>query len=371
MRRYFFKNFFSAVFLLAIIAFFPAIGKSHEQVVSPFISAIQKAKPAIVTILVKKLNSLKEDVGSGHQEFFENDLIKDFFGSSPKRSKKENAEPTPSWGNGSGFIISEDGYIVTNHHVIKDSVEISVFLQNKSKYEAELIGSDAQSDIALLRIKDSHLPTIILGDSDTIQVGEWAIAIGSPVEFIQTVTVGIVSAKGRSSIGISEYEDFIQTDAAINPGNSGGPLLNTRGEAIGINTAFMTQKGGYSGIGFAVPVSMAKTVIAQLKKHGRMQRGWLGVSLRDSEPEEILSKKHPLYKNAVKILKIRDDSPAEVASFAIDDLIVAINKKSISGAADLRNRIAMTEPGTYVTIQFFRNKSLQEVRVKIEKSSTP
>lgn len=357
--------------MLTGIIIFPLTGNSTENIVSPFTSAIQKAKPAIVTIFVKKISSPKNGIGSGNRKFFDNALIKDFFGSPPKRNPKTNLVPIPSWGNGSGFIISQDGYIITNHHVIKDAVEITVFLQNKSKYSANLIGSDAQSDIALLRIKGTHLPSIILGDSDTLKVGEWAIAIGSPVEFIQTVTVGIISAKGRSSIGISEFEDFIQTDAAINPGNSGGPLLNTHGEAIGINTAFMTQKGGYSGIGFAVPISMARIVIEQLKKYGHMQRGILGVSLRDCNPEEISAINHPLYKNAAKILKIHEDSPAITAHLAINDLIVAINRKPISGAADLRNKIAMTEPGTQLSLQFFRNKVLLEVKVKIAKSSIP
>jgi serine protease Do len=354
--------------LLSSVISYPKIGRSDNQAVSPFTEAIEKATPAIVTILVKKQSAQQKSGSSGRQDFFENDLIKDFFGTTPDRPKTEHLESTPSWGSGSGFIISTDGYIVTNHHVIKDSVKITVFLQNKRKYEAKLVGSDAQSDIALLKIEDTHLPTINLGNSDLVRVGEWAIAVGSPVEFIQTVTVGIISAKGRSSIGISEYEDFIQTDAAINPGNSGGPLLNIRGEAIGINTAFITQKGGYSGIGFAIPSTMAAAIIKQLKKHGHMERGWLGVSLKDSQPEEVLSLQSPNYRNAVQIIDIRTNSPAELAGLKKNDLIVAINKKGISGAADLRNTIALTEPGTRITIQFYRNDSLHEASVNIKKN---
>ena len=359
---------FSFISVLAIVvAFLPKHGGCHEPINNNFISVIKEAKPAIVTILVKKLPNSAKDNNHNHQDFFNNDLIKEFLGPIPDRPNQERPEPTATWGNGSGFIIHEDGYIVTNHHVVKDGVTFTVFLQDKRSYKAELIGSDSLSDIALLRIDESNLPTVTLGNSNTLQVGEWAIAIGSPVEFIQTVTVGIISAKGRSSIGISEYEDFIQTDAAINPGNSGGPLLNIHGEVIGINTAFITQKGGFMGIGFAIPISMAKIIVSQLKKNGQVERGWLGVSLKNSEPSEILSLHHPRYKNAAKVLKINNNSPANTAGFKKNDLIVAVNRKDISGAADLRNKIAMTEPGSLITIQFFRNKALREAQVTIVK----
>ncbi len=331
-----------------------------------FSSVIEEAKPAVVNILVKKAIAKDKDGNAIHQDFFENQLIKDFFGSTPDQQKiKPPKERKPQYGNGSGFIISADGYIITNHHVIKNAVEITVHLQDKREYKAKIIGSDPQSDIALLQIEESGLPTVPLGNSDTLRVGEWAIAIGSPLEFIQTVTVGIISAKGRSSVGISEYEDFIQTDAAINPGNSGGPLLNIHGEVIGINTAFMTQSGGYMGVGFAVPITMAKTISQQLKKHGSMTRGWLGVALKDITPSELKSATDQYYHSAARVVGVTKNSPADKAQLKTDDLLVALNKISILGAADLRNRIALTPPGTKVTIQFLRNGKQKEANIRL------
>lgn len=332
-----------------------------------FSSVIEQAKPAVVNILVRKEFDRDRDGNTIHQDFFENQLIKDFFGSAPedltqKTPKKQSAR----YGNGSGFIVSEDGYIITNHHVVKNASEIIVHLQDKREYKAKLIGSDPPSDIALLQIDETGLPTLSLGNSDTLKVGEWAIAIGSPLEFIQTVTVGIISAKGRSSVGISEYEDFIQTDAAINPGNSGGPLLNIHGEVIGINTAFMTQSGGYMGVGFAVPITMAKIISNQLKENGFMTRGWLGVALKDVTPAELASATDRYYHAAVRIIGIKMNSPADAADLKKNDLIIALDKIYVLGAADLKNRIALTSPGTKVAIQFIRSGKLKRTEVRLE-----
>lgn len=362
MSNYRVQLFFVLSLLFAVTN--PGDSISHDSS-SNFPSVIKHAKPAVVTVLVKKVSPSTNASDTSHQAFFEKDLIKDFLGSAPEKQKGKSSKDKISWGNGSGFIISEDGYLVTNHHVVKNGSEFTVFLQDRRTFQAKLIGSDAQSDIALLRIDDTNLPTLKFGDSSKLEVGEWAIAIGSPVEFIQTVTVGIISAKGRSSIGISEYEDFIQTDAAINPGNSGGPLLNIEGKVIGVNTAFMTQTGGFLGVGFAVPASMTKYIVSQLKNHGEVKRGWLGVSLRDCEAEEVLALKHPDYRTAAKVLKIRDNSPAKKAGLKEDDWLVAVNKEKISGAADLRNKISMILPGTTSSITLFRDSLLKTVRVQI------
>jgi len=366
------KIFLSMIFML--IVSLPGRGYSQNdsdllpvlvKTANTFSSIIEDAKPAVVNILVKK-NAQEDSNGKTiHQNFFEDQLMKEFFGSTPVQNKK-TTEKQARYDNGSGFIISEDGYILTNHHVVKDAVEITLYLQDKRQYRAELIGSDAQSDIALLHIKANNLPTLPLGDSNTLRVGEWAIAIGSPFEFIQTVTVGIISAKGRSSIGVSEYEDFIQTDAAINPGNSGGPLLNIKGEVVGINTAFMTQSGGYMGVGFAVPATMAKTISNRLKEYGKMTRGWLGVALKDASPEELKPVTRQNYSAAAKILRVSDGSPAHNAELKQNDMIVALNNVSISGAADFRNRIALTEPGTTVNIQFIRAGKQRESEVRLK-----
>ena len=362
------------VISLACICLFPDTGRCQPDSANPlptlaqtakaFTAVAKSAKPAVVNILVKKEAPVKSG-NSAEQDFFNDELMKDFFGSSAEQPPGKKKSQRVSYGSGSGVIISDDGYIVTNHHVVKDGVEFRVFLQDRREFQAKIIGSDARSDIALLRIDESGLPTIPLGDSETLEIGEWAIAIGSPHEFIQTVTVGIISAKGRSSVGVSEYEDFIQTDAAINPGNSGGPLLNMYGQVIGINTAFMTQSGGYMGVGFAVPVNMVKLIAAQLKKHGEMVRGWLGVSLKDSLPSELLSVEDHGYRVAARVLAVSEDSPARKSRLKKGDLIVAINKKAITGAAGLRNRVAMTTPGTRLKIQFLRNGVLQETGVRI------
>ncbi len=367
----------SSLLFALIIFFYPATCKSQNNPTDPiptlrqtsnaFTSIIEQAKPAVVNILVKKEAGTNRDENAIQQDFFENQLIKDFFGSSPEPRKNNQTKPQTSYGNGSGFLISEDGYIITNHHVAKDGVKITVHLQDKREYQAKVIGSDPQSDIALLKIDDLGLPVLLLGNSDTLRVGEWAIAIGSPLEFIQTVTVGIISAKGRSSVGVSEYEDFIQTDAAINPGNSGGPLLNIHGEVIGINTAFMTQSGGYMGVGFAVPSNMAKTIILQLQKNGKMTRGWLGVGLKDAAPADLTSAADQKYQAAARVVNISEDSPAEKAKLKKNDMIVALNETAISGAADFRNQIALTPPGTKVKITFLRNGTQKETKIKISK----
>ncbi len=331
-----------------------------------FVTIIDQAKPAVVHIVVKKVTNNDKYNKAIEEEFFNNQLMQDFFGPLPEREKKKNKKkPQARHGHGSGFIINTDGYILTNHHVVKDAVEIAVHLQDKREYKAKVIGSDPQSDVALIHIKAPNLATIALGNSDTLRVGEWAIAIGSPFEFIQTVTAGIISAKGRSSVGISEYEDFIQTDAAINPGNSGGPLLNIHGEAIGINTAFMTKTGGYMGVGFAVPINMAKTIAAQLQKHGKMTRGWLGVAIKDATPGELKSAGIQEYSAAAKVVRVKDDSPAERIKLEKDDLIVTLNKSPITGSADLRNRIALTSPKTKVLIEFFRDGERKEKELTI------
>lgn len=362
------------IFSLLIATSIPESCQSQDHPTDPipalsrtaaaFTSIIEEAKPAVVNILVKRQAPEKGTGNTLQQEFFEKQLMKDFFSSSPD-PKKEPLQQQPRYGNGSGFIISEDGYIITNHHVVKDAVEIIVHLHDKREYHAITIGSDRQADIALLQIQESQLPALTLGDSDTLQVGEWALAIGAPFGFIQTVTAGIISAKGRSNIGISEYEDLIQTDAAINPGNSGGPLLNIHGEVIGINTAFMTQQGGYMGIGFAVPINMAKIISRQLKEHGKMIRGWLGVALKDVPPVKLSTSANQEIRDAAKVIEVTKNSPADRGELKKDDLIIALNSKPISGAADLRNQIALTRPGTSVQIQFLRGGKKKETNISI------
>ncbi len=226
------------------------------------------------------------------------------------------------------------------------------------------MGTDPQSDVALIKIDGKNLPTLPLGDSDKLEVGEWVIAIGSPFELNQTVTVGVVSAKGRNRMGINDYENFIQTDAAINPGNSGGPLLNIHGEAIGINTAIFSRSGGYMGIGFAIPINMAKNIEQQLLKHGKVTRGWLGVMIQDVDKD--LAKSFDLdTTQGVLISGVTEKSPAEKSGVKQGDVITAIDGKTLANVAELRNSIAMTAPGTKVTLTIIRDGKERKLPVTI------
>jgi len=333
-----------------------------------FADVIDTIKPAIVHVIVKKTegDAPNDRKKSPEEEFFNNPLITEYFEGQqrPAQPKKESRD---HYGHGSGFVISADGYILTNAHVVHKATEITVLFPDKRSLPAKLIGADPLSDIALIRIDRANLPVVTLGNSDTLRVGDWALAIGSPFESIQTVTAGIISATGRSSVGISEYEDFIQTDAAINPGNSGGPLVNSAGQVIGINTAFLTQTGGYMGIGFAIPVNMAKIVADQLRKNGKMVRAWLGVALKDVSPDLLVAEKVAADAlDAALVNAVEADSPAAKSSLQQGDLIVALDGKKIKGAADLRNRVALSAPGSTMEIRFFRKGKQQTTTVRLE-----
>ncbi len=320
-----------------------------------FHAVAQKAKPAVVYVHVKKVAKNAGRDGAASDEFFNDPELKQFFGESSADRDRHADTRNTSYGHGSGFIINAGGYILTNAHVIDNAREITVRLIDRREFKATLIGKDEKSDVALIRIEADNLPVMPLGDSSSLKVGAWALAIGSPYEMIQTVTAGIISATGRSSVGISEYEDFIQTDAAINPGNSGGPLVDIHGRAIGINTAFLTQSGGYMGIGFAIPINMAKVIAERLQKNGRMTRAWLGVGLKDLSPE-ALQAHHVASESAGAALvsRIEAASPAARSGLRQGDVIVAMDGVPIAGAADLRNRVALSSPGAKVTLLYIR-----------------
>ena len=321
-----------------------------------FAAVIERAKPAVVYIQVKK----EKSEGTTSSPFSEDDpnaqILKEFFGDSIKRKDKKSLfADTATYGFGSGFIFTSDGYILTNSHVIRDAIEVTVTLADKKKAPARIIGEDRKTDIGLIKIDEKNLPTLPLGDSDQLKSGHWALAIGSPYEFIQTVTAGIISATGRSSMGISDYENFIQTDAAINPGNSGGPLLNIHGQVIGINTAFLTQTGGYMGIGFAIPINMARIISERLLTDGKVIRAWLGVSLKDAEAEQLAEQGLPTTTQAARIVEVTGNSPAEQAGLQKGDLLTAIDNIPVTGAADLRNRIALSAPKSQISLEYYRN----------------
>ncbi|MBF8278985.1 MAG: degQ [candidate division NC10 bacterium] len=264
---------------------------------------------------------------------------------------------------GSGFIINRDGYILTNNHVVENATEISVKLSDAREFKAKVIGRDPKTDIALIKIEASNLPVVPFGDSDKLEVGEPVMAIGNPFGLNQTVTTGIVSAKGRF-IGEGPYDNFIQTDASINRGNSGGPLLNVNGEAVGINTAIFSPTGGSIGIGFAIPIDMAKEVLPQLKERGSVTRGWLGVSIQQITPE--LAKTFGLKQaNGALVSDVMDASPAEKAGVKQGDVIVEFNGKKIKSSSELPHIVGGTSVGKEVIMKIMRDGEELALQVKV------
>ncbi|HNC83242.1 MAG TPA: DegQ family serine endoprotease, partial [Nitrospira sp.] len=294
---------------------------------------------------------------------FEDPFFRRFFGEewmkrfeAPKERKQQ--------GLGSGVIVDANGLIITNNHVVNKADEIKVFLSDKREFKAKLVGTDAKTDVAVLKIEATGLPTVAWADSDKLEVGEFVLAVGNPFGLTQTVTLGIVSALGRAA-GIAEYEDFIQTDAAINPGNSGGALVNVRGELVGINTAIYSQSGGNMGIGFAVPSNMAHSIMDQLVQHGKVVRGWLGVSIQELTPELSSQFGVPKEVKGVLVSDIMDDSPAKKAGFERGDVIVEYDGKPMDSPAHLRNAVAQTVVGKKVTVKLIREKKPKSIDLVI------
>jgi len=268
-------------------------------------------------------------------------------------------------GWGSGFIFSDEGYILTNHHVVGDADKINVQLSDGREYDAKIVGSDPRSDVAIIKIEEAKdLPVLPLGDSDSLEVGEWVMAVGNPFDLSHTLTVGIVSAKGRTSVGITDYEDFIQTDAAINPGNSGGPLINLKGEAVGINSAIFSKSGGYMGIGFAIPINMVKEIKDQLITAGKVSRGYLGVAIQDitSELKETLDLKSA---EGVLIADVSKDSPAEKAGLRRGDVVVEFDGQKVLNVGQFRNMVSLTPPGAEAKIVVIRDGKTTNLLVEL------
>jgi len=293
--------------------------------------------------------------------FFGDEFFERFFGKpgAPRRGLKQK-------GQGSGFLISKDGYILTNNHVVGDADKITVKLHTGEELEAVRIGSDPKSEVAVIKIEGDDFPCIELGNSADLEIGEWVIAVGNPFGLTETLTVGVVSAKGRNNIGLAEYEDFIQTDAAINPGNSGGPLLNIDGKVIGINTAIISQTGGYMGIGFAIPINMAKAIKDQLVAKGSVTRGFVGIMLNREDMDEDMAASFGLDEaGGVLVADIVEDSPAEEAGLAEGDIILRIDGDDVVDNASFRNRVAMIDPGTKVALKVFRDGKPKDVKLTI------
>ena len=331
-----------------------------------FSAVVKKAGPAVVHVAVEKSVDAQSEAGQLPSDLFNDPFFEKFFGPQFRHpqlpgNKGKNYKQKAA---GSGFIISADGFILTNNHVVKGADNITVRLDDEREFKAKVIGADPQSDVAVIKIEGNNLPVLPLGNSDSLEVGEWVIAIGSPFELNQTVTVGVVSAKGRNRMGITDYENFIQTDAAINPGNSGGPLLNIRGEAVGINTAIFSRSGGYMGIGFAIPINMAKNIEQQLRATGKVTRGWLGVVIQDVN-DELAKQFNTKNLDGALISEVASDSPAQKAGLLQGDIIVAINGVKIRNVADLRNKIAETSPNTSLMLRVFRDGAEKDLSVTI------
>ena len=292
-----------------------------------------------------------------------NDFLKKFFGDKGFESPDKKS-PRKAQSLGSGFVYSSDGYIITNHHVIADAEQIIVKLNDKRELEAKLIGSDASSDIALLKIKVKNLKPVKIGKSEKLKVGQWVLAIGSPFGFESTVTAGIVSAINRS-LPNDNYVPFIQTDVAINPGNSGGPLFNLQGEVVGINAQIFSRSGGFMGLSFAIPMDVAENVIKQLKKSGKVSRGWLGVYIQ--EVTNNLAKSFGMKKpTGALISKIIPDGPASKSDLKVGDIILKFDGKDITMSSSLPPIVGNTEVGKNVKIEILRNGKKKNIKFKVQ-----
>lgn len=267
-------------------------------------------------------------------------------------------------GFGSGVIVSRDGYILTNNHVVAGADNVTVELQDESRHKASVVGTDPKTEVAVIKIDADGLPVATLADSDKVRVGDWVLAIGGPFGLQNTVTAGIVSAKGRDTVGIADYENFIQTDAAINPGNSGGPLINMRGEVIGINTAIATRSGSNAGVGFSIPSNMARTIMDALIHDGRVERGFLGALIQNLTPELAASFGFE-GKDGVLIGDVSKDGPADKAGLKAGDIVTKLDGKPMSSSSQLRNTVAATTPGTTVELEVFRDGRTRLIKVKL------
>ncbi len=337
-----------------------------RELSNAFTSVAKEAMPAVVSIKVEKSVEVAGGPFGLNDPFglFNDDLLRKFFGDRmappPQRPRKYQEQ-----GQGSGFIISKDGYILTNNHVVGDVDKITVELQDGRKFEnAKLIGTDPGSEVALIKIDGDNFPILPMGDSDKIEIGDWVVAIGNPFGLSETVTVGVISAVGRSNVHIAAYEDFIQTDAAINPGNSGGPLIDLDGRVIGINTAIFSQSGGYMGIGFAIPINMAKTIESQLKAHGKVTRGYLGLLAQDvtADMANLLGLKS---SEGVVVSSIEKGSPADKAGLVTGDVLMEMDGKKIESYDALRNQVAMLNPGTDVKFLIMRDGKTRQLTVTL------
>ena len=365
-EKYFRLNNRTFIFMVMIMTFILGLGVSNNSlaknsVPDSFAELAARQGSAAVNIsttkTVKATKRLPQFQGREMRDFFGDEFFKHFFGGDPEDTMKQRSL-------GSGFIVSDDGYILTNNHVVADADEIQVTFSENEKYEAKIIGRDEKTDIALIKIEvDKKITAAKLGDSDKLRIGDWVVAIGNPFGLGNTVTAGIVSAKGRI-IGAGPYDNFIQTDASINPGNSGGPLFNLDGEVVGINTAIVAPGGGNVGIGFAIPINMAKSVMSQLKDKGKVIRGWLGVTIQTVTPE-IKEKFDLEVTEGALIAEVTKNSPAEKGGLQRGDVITVFDGKKVKEMKFLPSIVAETPVGKKAEVAIVRKGENKKLTIQV------
>ncbi|MBX3615684.1 MAG: DegQ family serine endoprotease [Nitrosomonas sp.] len=358
--------------------------ESLRQTGKAFAAVARKVSPSVVLIQVEReaeaaqVSPFGIPFGDGQQLPFGDDFFKRFFGDRfpdmprfNEPGKKQPGRQRSVVGQGSGFVFAaakpgKKTYILTNNHVVEGNDKISVKFLDGREFDATIKGTDPKSDIAVIEIDASGLPAIPIGDYSQLEVGEWVVAIGNPFGLSHTLTVGVVSAKGRTSLGINDYEDFIQTDAAINPGNSGGPLVNLDGEVVGMNTAIFSRSGGYMGIGFAIPINLVERIANQLIEKGEVVRGYLGIMIQPLTPD--LAKSFDLSTDkGILVAQVTKNSPAEKAGLKPGDVILNFQGQPVSDTGEFRNRVAAEQPGSKVTFDIIRDGKQRTVSVSIDK----
>ena len=343
-----------------------------------FAEVARRVSPAVAFLSIEKevaAPRLRGD-GSGPLDLFGGqDFLERFFGrpfgpeGAPRspRGRRGTAPHAPRrviTGQGSGFLVSPDGYILTNNHVVGEADQVHVKLLDGRKFEAKIVGTDPQSDVALLKIEGKDLPFVELGDSDALEVGDWVLAVGNPFGLSHTVTAGIVSAKGRSRVGIVDYENFIQTDAAINPGNSGGPLVDLDGLVVGMNSAIFSRSGGSMGIGFAIPAKMIRGIYEQLKGNGKVTRGFLGIIIQDMD-EDLAKSFGVAEAKGILVSQVMADGAAAGSGLEAGDVILEVDGETVGTSDQFRNRVALTAPGKALRLKVARGKQTKTLTITV------
>jgi serine protease Do len=328
-----------------------------------FAPVVKSTVPAVVNVSSSKV--IRTPRGGIPSPFFSDPFFRQFFGDNAPKFFQAPPSAQREHSLGSGVIINADGYILTNNHVIDAAKDVKVLLGDKREFQARVVGADARTDIAVLKVDAKNLPVLAFGDSSKMQVGNFVLAIGNPFGLNQTVTLGIVSATGRGGLGIEDYEDFIQTDAAINPGNSGGALVNERGDLVGINTAIVSGGGGGNqGVGFAIPANMARNVMEQILKNGKVTRAWLGVSIQPVT-QDIAKAFHLSETYGALIGQVTKDSPAAKSGLEAGDIVLAVDGQRIDDSRSLQLKIGSLRPGTTAKLTVFRNGARREIPVTL------